>query len=59
MIDQTGFTVNYAYDVVGRLSQLSDAGGNLIVTYVYDVDGRLSQKTNGNGTYATYYYDAE
>ena len=59
MVDQTGFTVNYAYDAVGRLSELTDGSGNLIVTYTYDADGRLSQKTNGNGTYTTYQYDAD
>ena len=59
MVDQTGFTVNYAYDAVGRLSQLTDGSGNVIVTYTYDADGRLSQKTNGNGTYTTYQYDAD
>ncbi len=59
MVDQTGFTVNYAYDPVGRLSGLTDGSGNPIVTYTYDPDGRLSLKTNGNGTYTTYQYDAD
>jgi len=59
MVDQTGFTVNYAYDAVGRLSKLTDAHGSLIVTYTYDADSRLSEKTNGNGTYTTYQYDAD
>ncbi len=59
MVDQTGFTVNYAYDAVGRLSQLTDGSGNVIVTYAYDANGRLNQKTNGNGTYTTYVYDAD
>ena len=59
MVDQTGFTVNYTYDSVGRLSELTDGSGNLIVTYTYDADGRLSLKTNGNGTYTTYQYDAD
>ena len=59
MVDQTGFTVNYAYDAVGRLSELTDGSGNMIVTYTYDADGRLSEKTNGNGTYTTYQYDAD
>lgn len=58
MVDQTGFTTNYIYDSVGRLSELTDANGNMIVTYSYDADGRLSQKVNGNGTYTTYTYDA-
>src|SRR5262249_16450350 len=49
----------YVYDPVGRLSQLTDGSGNVIVTYTYDADGRLSKKVNGNGTYTTYQYDAD
>ena len=49
-VDQTGFTVNYAYDSLGRLSELTDGSGNLIVQYTYDAAGNLIQKTNGNGT---------
>ena len=59
MVDQTGFTVNYGYDSDGRLSELTDGNGNLIVDYTYDSDGRLSEKTNGNGTYTTYAFDAD
>ena len=56
-VDQTGFTVNYAYDDAGRLSKLTDSGGNLIVQYTYDADGRLIEKDNGNGTRTAYTYD--
>jgi RHS repeat-associated protein len=59
MVDQTGFTVNYGYDSVGRLSGLTDGSGNQIVTYTYDANGRLRLKTNNNGTYTTYQYDAD
>ena len=59
MVNQTGFTVKYAYDADGRLSELTDGGGHMIVAYTYDADGRLSRKTNGNGTYTTYAYDAD
>jgi RHS repeat-associated protein len=58
MRDQTGFTVNYGYDALGRLSKLTDGGGNLIVSYAYDPVGRLSGKQFGNGTSTTYRYDA-
>lgn len=58
MADQTGFTTNYAYDAVGRLSGLTDEGGNAVVSYIYNATGRLSRKNNGNGTYTTYAYDA-
>jgi RHS repeat-associated protein len=58
MVDQTGFTVNYAYDILGRLSELTDGGGNLIVKYTYDSVGLLIQKDMGNGTRSTYQYDS-
>jgi len=58
-IDQTGFTVNYAYDAVGRLSELTDGSGALIVIYTYDAAGRLASKYMGNGTYTIYTYDAD
>lgn len=59
MVDQTGFTTDYVYDAAGRLSQLTDGSGNVIVTYTYDAAGRLSKKVNGNGTYTTYMYDPD
>ena len=60
MIDQTGFTVNYAYRLaMADSSALTDGSGNRVVTYTYDANGRLSLKTNGNGTYTTYQYDAD
>jgi YD repeat-containing protein len=58
MVDQSGFTVNYTYDAVGRLAALRDGSNTLIVQYTYDVVGRLARKDNGNGTYTTYAYDA-
>jgi RHS repeat-associated protein len=57
VVDQTGFTINYAYDAVGRLDHLTDAHGNLLVRYTYDGAGRLQRKDMGNGTYTTYAYD--
>jgi RHS repeat-associated protein len=57
-VDQSGFTVNYSYDSVGRLSKLTDGTGKLIVGYTYDAAGRLAQKDMGNGTRTTYSYDA-
>jgi YD repeat-containing protein len=58
-VDQTGFTVNYAYDALGRLSKLTDGGGNTVVQYTYDAAGNLVQKDNGNGTRTVYTYDAD
>jgi RHS repeat-associated protein len=57
-VDQDNFTVNYTYDTLGRLSQLTDNSNNLIVQYTYNNLGQLSRKDNGNGTYSTYAYDA-
>ncbi len=57
-VDQTGFTVKYTYDAVGRLSQLTDGSGKLIVQYTFDVAGQLIQKDMGNGTRTLYTYDA-
>ncbi len=58
-VDQTGFATNYTYDALGRLSKLTDAGGNLIVQYTYDAAGFLIQKDMGNGTRTTYIYNAD
>jgi len=57
-VDQDGFTVNYVYDALGRLSKLTDGSDNLIVPYTYNNLGQLAEKQNGNGTYTTYAYDA-
>ena len=43
---------------LGRLSELTDGSGNLIVQYTYNNLGQLAKKLNGNGTYTTYAYDA-
>ncbi|MBY0524350.1 MAG: pre-peptidase C-terminal domain-containing protein [Gemmataceae bacterium] len=60
-VDQDGFTIQYLYDSLGRLSELRDltggGAGTLVVHYTYDLAGRLVQKDNGNGTYTTYAYD--
>ncbi len=58
-VDQTGFTVNYQYDAVGRLEELTDGSGNLMVQYIYDNAGNLLQKNNGNGTFTVYTYDMD
>ena len=52
------YTTNYSYDSLGRLDQLTDGNGNLIVDYDYHpVSGQLAKETNGNGTYTNYTYD--
>ena len=59
IVDQTGFTVNYGYDSVGRLSDLTDGSGTLIESYGYDPAGNLMTETKGNGTSTTYQYNAD
>ena len=56
IVDQTGFTVNYGYDSVGRLANLTDANGSLIESYAYDPAGNLASETKGNGTSTVYAY---
>ena len=43
-IDQTGFIISYSYDDAGRLSELTDGDGNLIVQYTYDANGPSSER---------------
>ena len=57
--DQSEFTVNYIYDALGRLSELTDGDGDLIVLYTYDAAGNLIQKDNGNRTFTIYTYDGD
>ena len=59
MVDQTGFTTNYEYDAVGRLSELTDGSGNLIESYSYDPAGNVISETKGNGTSTTYQYNPD
>ncbi|MHB1787778.1 MAG: RHS repeat-associated core domain-containing protein [Acidimicrobiales bacterium] len=56
-VDQSGYTINYQYDTLGRLSELTDGAGNLIVKYTYNNLGYLETKLNGNGTSTSYAYD--
>lgn len=58
-IDQTGFTVNYGYDALGRLSGLTDGNGSPIVQYTYDNTGNLTEKEMDNGTRSVYTYDGD
>ena len=38
---------------MGRLSELTDASGNLIESYAYDPAGNVISETKGNGTSTT------
>ena len=57
-LDQLGHRLDYHYDAVGRLDDMTDELGTRIVDYDYDLAGRLVRKTVGNGVYTTYAYDA-
>jgi YD repeat-containing protein len=57
-VDQSGYTLNYAEDSLGRPYQITDGSGNLILQYAYNALGQVTQKLNGDGTYADYSYDA-
>ncbi len=59
IVDQTGFTTNYLYDAVGRLSKLTDASGTLIESYSYDPAGNVISEIKGNGTSTTYHYNGD
>ena len=57
--DQTGFTMNYEYDAVGRLSEVTDGSDDLIESYSYDPAGDVISESKGNGTSTTYQYNAD
>jgi RHS repeat-associated protein len=56
-VDQDGFKTAYVYDAAGRLAQLLDGTGAVLVKYTYDKAGREARKDNANGTYTLYSYD--
>ena len=57
--DQTGFTVKYAYNAAGLLSDLKDTFDNTFVHYDYDSTGRVSLESRANGTKTEYRYEAD
>ena len=59
LVDQSGFTVKYGYDVAGRLVALTDGLGNRIVQYTYDPAGKLVDAVAGNATHTHYDYDQD
>lgn len=56
-VDQDGFTVNYAYDDLGRLEALTDGNDALLIRYRYDAAGRIEREEKGNGTATEYEHD--
>ena len=57
MLDHTGYQLDYAYNVEGRLESITDSEGKTLAGYLYDPMGRLVQRTLGNGIYTTWQYD--
>ncbi len=58
-VDQSGYTLNFAYDSAGRPWKLLDGSNQPIATYSYDAVGDLKEQDNANGTFTTYAYDAD
>jgi RHS repeat-associated protein len=56
MADATG-TTGYVYDVLGRLTQVTDGSGDA-VGYTYDARGNLTSLSYPGGDTASYAYDA-
>ena len=57
MTNQDGNVLNYIYDTVGRLDQITDSNNVVIVDYNYNLAGHITRKTLGNGVYTDYDYD--
>ncbi len=53
-----GFGLNYLYDTAGRLTELRNAAGDLLVEYERNAAGGLTRETRGNGVYTTYEYSS-
>lgn len=57
--DHDGNVANYHYDVLGRLSRVTDGVGVEIVGYTYDTGNLPSRVDHANGVSTTYAYDDE
>ncbi|NJM49971.1 MAG: RHS repeat protein [Sphingomonadales bacterium] len=57
-----GLTVNYDYDVTGKMLAIRENGATsgvgVLAAYAYDDYGRMTTLTRGNGTVSSYSYDA-
>ena len=58
MLEPNGSAAVYDYDAAGRLADLRDGSGNLLVSYTYNAANKLVSAEMGNGTSTTYSYDA-
>jgi RHS repeat-associated protein len=63
MVEMSGstitYTVNYSYNSLGQLVQLTDGTGANIIQYTYNNIGELIREDKGDGTYSTHTYDAD
>ena len=46
LTDNHGGTIQYEYDVMGRISKEKDGSGNVLKAYTYDSFGQLTDETN-------------
>jgi RHS repeat-associated protein len=49
VVDLRGNSERYAYDAAGRISEIVDNNGNLVVRHTYDDANRVVSQTNGLG----------
>jgi uncharacterized repeat protein (TIGR01451 family) len=56
-VGHDGYTLNYGYDIAGRLETLTEGASHELVRYAYNSTGQLWRETKGNGTFTTYNYD--
>jgi RHS repeat-associated protein len=56
--DLAGGTTHYAYDSAGRLTQIVNQNGDVVIRSVYDDNGRVIRQTNAVGAETTFTWDA-
>lgn len=54
---ESGLTLTYAYDALGRIQRISTDNNEVLAAYQYDDLSRRTQMTLGNGASAIYAYD--
>ncbi|MEX0834364.1 MAG: RHS repeat-associated core domain-containing protein [Actinomycetota bacterium] len=57
--DLAGGLTRYAYDANGRISQIIDQNGHVVVDNEYDDAGRVLTQTDGRGKVSTFSFDDE
>lgn len=57
LTDPENVTIDYAYDSLNRVTNITYAGSNVVASYRYDALGRSTQIDYGNGIRGTLAYD--